>query len=122
MYMGRSGAAQHAWVHRICVAAVGVVAVLLVVDQQVTVYTYVLTYGWAILGAGFGPQVLLALFWRGATGWGCVAGLATGFVVAIGWKLGYEGDIELYNLPVAFLAAAGVNVLVSKLTSEGEAQ
>jgi Na+/proline symporter len=94
--------------------------VLLVIDEQVQIYTYVLTYGWAILGAGFGPQVLLAVFWKRATGWGCVAGLAVGFVVAIGWKLGYHGSIEAYNLPVAFIAALMANIVVSMATTASE--
>jgi sodium/proline symporter len=101
------------WVHRVCVLLVGISAVLLVMDEQIQIYTYVLTYGWAILGAGFGPQILLALFWRRASGWGCVAGLATGFLVAIIWKQAYAGSIEVYNLPLAFVAAGCMNVLVS---------
>jgi len=118
--LGIAGAAQHATVHRVCVILVGVTAVLLVIDEQVQIYTYVLTYGWAILGAGFGPQVLLAVFWKRATGWGCVAGLAVGFVVAIGWKLGYHGSIEAYNLPVAFIAALVANIVVSMATTASE--
>jgi sodium/proline symporter len=110
---GMAEVMQSTLVHRVCVLGVGFVAVLLVIDEQVQIYTYVLTYGWAILGAGFGPQILLALFWRGATGWGCVAGLATGFLVAIIWKQAWDGSIEVYNLPVAFVAAGVMNVVVS---------
>ena len=110
---GLEGVVRLPWIHRACVLLVGIVAILLVIDEQIQIYTYVLTYGWAILGAGFGPQILLALFWRRASGWGCVAGLATGFLVAIIWKQAYAGSIEVYNLPLAFLAAGCMNVLVS---------
>ncbi|MCH2138121.1 MAG: hypothetical protein MK074_03620 [Phycisphaerales bacterium] len=118
--LGKSQAAKSTRVHRLSVVGVAIVAVGLVIDEHVEVYTYVLTYGWAILGAGFGPQVLLAVFWKRATGWGCVAGLCTGFAVAIGWKLGYEGEIEIYNLPLAFIAAGVANIVVSVLTHRYE--
>ena len=107
-------------VNRITVAILGIAAVALVLDRQVTIYDYVLTYGWAILGASFGPQILLALFWRRATAAGCVAGLSTGFVVALLWKMQMDNvvtiggrRIEVYNLPLAFMAALGMNILVS---------
>ena len=55
-----------------------------------------------VLGAGFGPQVLLALWWKGATRAGAIAGIATGFGVALGWKWFYNPaatGVEIYNLP-----------------------
>lgn len=111
---------RHTLVNRITVAILGIAAVALVLDRQVTIYDYVLTYGWAILGASFGPQILLALFWRRATAAGCVAGLSTGFVVALLWKMQMDNvvtiggrRIEVYNLPLAFMAALGMNILVS---------
>jgi len=110
---GLTGVGRSPWVHRLCVLGVGLTAVALVMDEKIQIYTYVLTYGWAILGAGFGPQILLALFWRRASGWGCAAGLATGFLVAIIWKQVWDGSIEVYNLPVAFISAGLVNILVS---------
>lgn len=113
--LGRGPRGGSPTIHRLCVLGVGAIAVLLVIDEKVQIYSFVLTYGWAILGAGFGPQIFLALFWPSASGAGCVAGMATGFVVAIGWKLGYSGPIEVYNLPVAFAAATAMNILVSLL-------
>jgi len=122
----RDERATHAWINRVVVFGLGVgAAVLVVVDQTTKVYEYVLSYGWAVLGASFGPQLILLLTWRRATYAGCIAGMGTGFVVAIGWKLG-EGAIQeaapglasvaTYNLTVAFVAALVVNVLVSLAT------
>ena len=71
----------------------------------------------------FGPQVLLALFWKSATRAGAIAGMTTGFLVAILWNEIYDPSttgVELYNLPVAFVAALSVNVVVSLLTARGE--
>ncbi len=105
-------------VNRMVVLAIGVVAVLLVIDEEVKVYDYVLTYGWAILGASFGPQLILLLLWKRASYAGCLMGMLTGFAVAVIWKLTYvptpgPDGVEVYNLPLAFTAALIVNVFVS---------
>lgn len=117
--IGRGRTSIIPWLNRGAVLALGVGAGLLVIDKDVNIYTYVLTYGWAILGASFGPQIALALLWRRSTRAGCVAGMATGFVVAIAWKkLSDRGVIDLpfYNLTVAFVLSAIVHVGVSLLT------
>lgn len=107
---------SHLRLHRISIFTLGVLAILLVVDQEVRVYKYVLTYGWAILGAGFGPQLVLALLWKRASYWGCVAGMLTGFSVALIWPQVYDAKatgVEIYNLPLAFVLALLVNIVVS---------
>ncbi len=121
--ISRSGEKSNMIVNRLVVLALGLGAIFLVIDQEVKVYEYVLTYGWAILGASFGPQMVLLLFWKRASYVGCVLGMLTGFAVAIGWKLGYnpgEGSafyaVEIYNLPLAFVTAFVVNVVVSLIT------
>ncbi len=116
---GKSGKTGQLLLNRITIFVLGVVAVLLVISEEVEVYTYVLTYGWAVMGAAFGPQMILALMWKRASYAGCVAGMLTGFVVAILWKALLDnkiGDVEVYNLPLAFAAATLVNVAVSWLT------
>ena len=91
----------------------------MVMDPDIQVFSFVLTYGWAVLGAAFGPQVLLALFWKRASRAGAIAGIATGFVVAVFWNEVYTSEVadrvgmELYNLPVAFMLALVVNIFVS---------
>ena len=47
----RRSKTTHLLVNRLVVLALGIGAVLLVVDQRVKVYQYVLQYGWAMLGA-----------------------------------------------------------------------
>lgn len=108
------------WLNRGAVLALGLGAGLLVLDQQVTVYTYVLTYGWAILGASFGPQIALVLLWKRSTYAGCVVGMASGFIVTILWKqLSDRGIIDLpfYNLTVAFVASTLAHTIVSLFTA-----
>jgi sodium/proline symporter len=123
--------ADHLWLNRTVVLALGLGAAAMVMfDQTITVYTYVLTYGWAVLGAAFGPQLILLLTWRRASYAGCVAGMGTGFVVAIGWhelypkvqaRVEWLADVSAYNLTVAFFAALGVNMVVSLMTPGGGA-
>ncbi|MGD2108563.1 MAG: sodium/proline symporter, partial [Phycisphaerae bacterium] len=114
----KSKRSSHMIVNRLVVLALGVAATLMVIDQKVKVYEYVLTYGWAILGASFGPQMILALLWKRASYAGCICGMLTGFAMAIIWKHTYGAaphEVEIYNLPLAFVAALVVNVVVSLL-------
>ncbi len=112
----RNPKGQHPWVNRLFVLGLGILAVLLVFESKVQVYQYVLTYGWAMLGAAFGPQVILLLLWRKASYAGCVGGMLVGFAVTLLWKEIFQnklGEAELYNLVVAFVAALVVNVVLS---------
>lgn len=105
---------------RMTVLVLGVIAVSLVINQEIRVYKYVLTYGWAILGASFGPQLILILFWKRASYYGCIAGMIVGFLGSILWQQFYDASatgIEIYNLPLAFISALCVNVTISIFTS-----
>ena len=122
--LSRTREGAHMLVNRLVVLGLGVGAVLLVIDQEVQVYKYVLTYGWAILGASFGPQVILILLWKRASYAGCLAGMLVGFATAIIWQRTYGvsgAEVEVYNLPLAFVAALIVNVVVSLLAPGGPA-
>ncbi|MHC4768128.1 MAG: sodium:solute symporter family transporter, partial [Planctomycetota bacterium] len=116
----RSRRLAHVLVNRAVMLGLGVAAVLLVIDSSVQIYKYVLEYGWAILGASFGPQLILLLLWKRATYAGCVAGMLTGFLTALLWKVlnlqQYVEALEVYNLTLAFGAALVVNIVVSLLT------
>ena len=51
--------------------------------------------------------------------------MATGFAVAILWANLYDRaatGVEIYNLPLAFVAALLVNVVVSLLGPDGESE
>ncbi|MFH1748219.1 MAG: sodium/proline symporter [Planctomycetota bacterium] len=102
-------------VNRLVVLGLGIGAVLLVFESRVNVYGFVLKYGWAMLGAAFGPQVILAILWRRATYAGCLAGMLVGFVGTIFWGEWYQArnGVEIYNLPLAFMVALVVNIVVS---------
>ena len=116
----RTGKLAHLLINRVVMVGLGIGAVLLVIDERIEIYKYVLDYGWAILGAAFGPQLILLLTWKRASYAGCVAGMGTGFVTALLWKvLGIqehikdEYGVDVYNLTLAFAAAMVVNIVVS---------
>ena len=105
-----------AWINRLTVLVLGIAAVLIVLDPGVQVFTFVLDYGWAVLGASFGPQVLLALFWKRASRAGAIAGMLFGASTALLWKIQLDNElagIEVYNLPLAFCVALVANIIVS---------
>ncbi|MCK4660148.1 MAG: sodium/proline symporter [Phycisphaerae bacterium] len=109
---------SHMLVNRLVVVLIGLGAMALVIDEKVNVYQYVLTYGWAILGASFGPQMILLLLWRRCSYAGCLAGMFTGFAVALLWKHYFDNEfcgVEVYNLSLGFVAAMLVNIAVSLL-------
>lgn len=118
----KSRGGNHPWVNRFFVIGLGLVAVLLVFETRVKVYEYVLTYGWALLGASFGPQVILLLLWRRASYAGCVAGMITGFGTALLWKAVENNmfyGVEVYNLTLGFVVALIVNIIVSLSFPDG---
>ncbi len=110
---------NHAWFNRLVVFGIGAGAVLMVIGKKVQVFDLVLDYGWAVLGAAFGPQLILVLLWRRASYAGCVGGMLTGFGAPILWQELYNkthpGE-EIYNLPVAFGLALLVNATISLMT------
>jgi sodium/proline symporter len=113
----------HGLINKATVFVLGVIAVALVIDEEIRVYKYVLTYGWAILGASFAPQIILALTWKRASYAGCLAGMITGFLVALIWPHVYDpgpDGIEIYNLPLAFAAALLVNIVASLIAPDAE--
>jgi len=122
----RGNPANHPWMNRFVVLVLGAAATAMVIGQQgsdVKIYDYVLTYGWAVLGASFGPQVILCLLWRRASYAGCTAGMVTGFATAVVWKLNFNNtltigssELEVYNLTLGFAVALLVNVAVSLAT------
>ena len=101
-------------VGRISVVLVTIVSALLALNPDSTILSLV-SNAWAGFGAAFGPVVLAALWWRGTTMAGALAGMITGAVVVIVWiALGWSAT--LYEIVPGFLAAGLVLWLVSRIT------
>ncbi len=115
----RKGKKAHMIINRTVLFVLGVAALLLVIDSEVQVFKYVLTYGWAVLGGAFGPQVAILLLWKKASYAGCIAGMFSGFSTALIWPQVWDpaahGGIEIYNLTIAFAVASFANIVFSLL-------
>ena len=77
---------------------------------------WLVLFAWAGLGAAIGPTSILALFWRRTTRAGVIAGLITGTVVTIVWKITPALTALIYELVPAFAAGLMVTVVVSYAT------
>lgn len=100
---------------RIVVIALVIVALLFGFLATDLVFWLVL-FAWAGLGASLGPTSILALYWKGTTRAGVIAGLITGTVVTILWYYIPVLKNALYELIPGFAAALLVTWLVSLFT------
>lgn len=94
---------------------VGVVAFVLVLTMEDTVYGLV-SYAWSGIGASFGPAVILLLFWKRFSRAGIYASLITGTLSAIVWK-SWLADLtgiseRLASYLLAFIAAVVFSLLL----------
>jgi Na+/proline symporter len=109
------------WITRATVLVVGLLSLALALAEVHMVFWFVL-FAWSGLGAAFGPPILLGLFWRKVNTWGAVAGMLTGFIVTVLWKLklqawlSSETGLSLYELVPAFFLALFATWFVSLAT------
>jgi Na+/proline symporter len=110
-------------VSRLVILALGAGALLLALgtnplDPRSTVYKLVL-YGWGGLAGCFSAPVTLALFYRGMTRAGCLAGMITGAVTVLVWRnVPVLVDNAYEVIPAMLLSALGI-LAVSRLTRSG---
>jgi sodium/proline symporter len=109
------------WVGRLAVIIVAVVAALIAIDPNSSVFGLV-SYAWAGFGAGFGPVIILALFWKRANKWGAIAGLISGAATVVIWptiaRTAQAAIFQLYELVPAFIISMLLAVVVSLMTKE----
>ena len=103
---------------RLTVIGIACIAVILAWNPNSSVFR-VVSFAWAGFGAAFGPQMLLALFWRRSNRQGAIAGMAAGAIMIFVWKFliaPIGGWFAIYELLPAFLISLAVNVIVSNMT------
>ncbi len=81
---------------------------------------WLVLFAWAGLGAALGPTMILALYWRGTTRAGVLAGVATGALTTIVWYLTPVLRDLMYELIPAFILAGVATVVVSRMTTRPE--
>lgn len=75
----------------------------------------ILMFAWSFYAAAAGLPAFAALFWRKATGAGIIAGMVSGFVVCVGWRLAGE-PLGLGSAVPGTIACAIALISVSLLT------
>ncbi|MDS1272342.1 sodium/proline symporter PutP [Lipingzhangella sp. LS1_29] len=101
------------WISRAAVVLVAAVAAGIALSGNNTIMELV-GYAWAGFGAGFGPVILLSLYWRRMNRVGALAGMITGGFVAVAWDLLDERvlDTGLYAM-VPAVALSFLAILVA---------
>jgi Na+/proline symporter len=108
------------FVSRLAVFAVAMFALSLALNPSDTILGIV-AYAWAGLGAAFGPVILFSLYWKRMNKWAAIAGISTGAIVVLSWKIFHVYD-DLYEIIPGFFANTLVIILVSLLGEKPKAQ
>lgn len=111
------------WVGRGAVVAIAVLAYLLALDPKARVLELV-AYAWAGFGAGFGPTIVLSLYWKRMNLAGAIAGVAVGGGTVIAWDLAekaWGGVFELYEMVPGFALSLVAIVVATLATSRRSA-
>lgn len=120
------------WVSRMTVIAIAIIAGILALDPESSVFAIV-SYAWAGFGSAFGPIILCSLFWKRTNGKGALAGVIGGGLVSLLWK--YAGTIlawfgvqtmpkifSLYEIVPGFIISLALIIIVSLLTEKPSEQ
>lgn len=108
-------------VSRITVFVIAAVAFVIALNPKSSIFSLV-SYAWAGFGAAFGPVILLALFWRGMTRNGALAGLIAGGVTVITWHNLKGGVFNIYEILPGFFACLIFAVAFSLLQKNKDAE
>jgi Na+/proline symporter len=81
---------------------------------------WLVLFAWGGLGASLGPAVIFSLYWRRTTRGGVMAGMVSGTVVTIIWKLWLKAPTGIYELIPAFACSVLAIAVVSLLSGPGE--
>lgn len=108
------------WVSRVTVLAVSALALILASNPDNSVFGLV-SYAWAGFGAAFGPAMLLSLFWRRMNLQGAYAGIISGGIGTIVFKMLKDasngvGFFAVYEILPAFILSLVMIVAVSLAT------
>ncbi len=103
------------------ITTVALVAAALVLGFAVEgLVFWLVLFAWAGLGAALGPTSILALYWRGTTRAGILAGVTVGALVTIVWETSATLSPLLYELIPGFVLATATTIVVSRFTTPPE--
>jgi len=98
----------------------GILAMVLAYFAKDLIFWLVL-FAWGGLGASFGTAVIFSLYWKRTTSAGIVAGMITGTLITIFWKLFLKAPTGIYELIPAFFGSALMIFVVSLFGSKEKA-
>jgi Na+/proline symporter len=101
---------------RALIGIMTVIAMILALDKDRVIYSFVL-YAWGALGAAFTPIIILSLYWKRFNKWGALASLIAGPLVNIIWANIDTLQSALYELVPAAIASFLAAIVVSLMTS-----
>jgi len=107
-------------INRLTVGLLGMVAVILAISENRMIFSFVL-YVWSVLGASFGPVVILKLWLKRLSKAGIIAGMVTGSVVTVVWRTTKLSSF-LYELVPAFTLAFIAVIVFSLLLPDRNAE
>lgn len=102
---------------RIVLVLLALLSILFALSENRVIFTFVL-YAWSVLGASFGPVVILGLLWKKTTKAGAVTGMLTGAIVSVVWRNIPSLKSAVYELVPAFILAFLAVWLVSLITQK----
>lgn len=125
---GKASDKQVMWLSRIVLIAISVFGVIVAWKEDNVIFNLV-SFAWAGFGATFGPIMLFSLFWKRTTRAGAIAGMVTGGVSVLVWKLVLNQFLSstipvfgLYELLPAFILSSIAIVVVSLCTKPVDAE
>ena len=111
-------------VSRITIVVVAIIACLLALDPNSSVFEIV-AHAWAGFGAAFGPVILCSLFWKRCNEHGALAGVISGGAVALLWAYvptaiwgadNLPGIFTVYEIIPGFIVSLALIFIVSLAT------
>jgi Na+/proline symporter len=99
------------------VLILGIGAMLIALGETRVIFWFVL-FAWSGLGASFGPLILFTLYSKKVTRDGAIAGMLTGFLTTLIWKVTGLSDLLVYELVPAFFIATLSIYFVSQITEK----
>lgn len=103
-------------ISRVTVIILGIGASIIALTEVRVIFWFVL-FAWSGLGASFGPVILCTLYSDNITAQGAIAGMLTGFLTTLFWKVFGFSDSIVYELVPAFLFALIAVWVVSRVTA-----
>ena len=111
---------QKIWASRLTVAVLSLIAALLAMNPQSSVFSIV-SFAWGGFGGAFGPAILFSLFWKRTNLPGIYAGILSGGLGSILFyflKVHVGGIFSVYEILPAFILSSILIVVVSLATAK----